>query len=121
MMTFKQYLTEREREAYGWLNDKGSFIKNRKGRIHGDTYSKFTGHGKADGDDGAGYYDKIDHALQRGWARLSIMRGDNADYGVIQRKASKWTPRHDKGMRLIRKALGKTKRGHSDEVEVDDR
>ena len=118
MKTFKEFMAEQNDNAYGWLNPKGSFIRNRKGNIHGDTYSKFSGHGKVDHDDGPGYYDKIDHALSKGWQRLDVYsdkRNKTVD-GLLQGRKDKWTPRHTKAMRLIKKALG-VKKGYKNEIE----
>ena len=105
--------------AYGWLNDKGSFIKNRNNDIHADTYSRFTGQGKDIGANrGEASYKKIDQAIEKGWARIYIKKQGDETFGVVQRNASKWTPRHEKALALVRKAMktNKTK----DETEFDD-
>lgn len=105
MLTFKQYLEEKNREAYGWLNDKGSFIKNRDGDIHVNTYTKF---GKPNPK--LSYDDKFDDAFKKGWQRMDIRRDDSdrSIYGLIQGKEKKWTPRHSKAMARIKKAMGVT-------------
>lgn len=105
--------------AYGWLNDKGSFIKNRNNDIHADTYSRYTGQGKDIGANrGEASYKKIDQAIENGWARIYIKKQGDETFGVVQRNASKWTPRHEKALALVRKAMktNKTK----DETEFDD-
>ena len=116
MKTFKQYLEEKE--ASGWINPKGSFIKNRKGDTHADTYSKITGYGKKRGDVGRGYY--VDHAIKQGWSRVHIEKDGNEAYGIVQRKKSKWTPRHDRALRLIKKAIG-IKKKHYNGIEIEDK
>lgn len=112
MKTFKQFLEEKKNDqAYGWLNDKGSFIRNRDGRIHGDTYTKHTGVRIKD------YWKKIDHATKQGWHRLDIYKDerDKAIWGVHQGDKTKWTDRHTKAMNRIKKALGAS--DYKDDVE----
>lgn len=92
-----------EGEAYGWLNDKGSFIKNRKGLIHGRTYQKFV---KDAPPRHADYDDVIGHALKKGWARLDIENDEYGTLGVAQYRKDKWTPRHGKAYKRILKAIG---------------
>ena len=109
MRTFRQFLEEAKKadQAYGWLNPKGSFIKNRNGDIHGDTYTKFTGDR---GPRGGDYWDKIAKANKKGWQRLDIQKDASPRgkeiYGVIMGKKEKWTPRHNLAMRRIKKAMG---------------
>ena len=116
MKTFKQFLEEANKNTYGWLNPKGSFIRNRNGDVHGDTYSKFTGDGKPSGD-GYGYHDKIDRALGKGWQRLDVYSDHERKVvdGMIQGKAKSWTPRHAKAMERVKKALGA--KGYKSEIE----
>lgn len=101
MLTFTQFMREQNRNAYGWLNPKGSFIKNRKNQIHGDTYTRMTG---VKGE----YFKKIDHALNKGWTRLDIEPDHKFKEisGFMQNKKSAWTPRHKKALSRIKKALG---------------
>lgn len=100
MKTFKQFM--KEGEAYGWLNPKGSFIRNRNGNRHSETYTKKTGIKKDD------HFDTVDHAIKKGWHRIDLRTSDNAKEvdGIIQGRVKKWTPRHDRAIKRIKKALG---------------
>lgn len=103
MKTFKQFLEEQKADQiYGWFNPKGSFVRNRKGNIHGDTYSQMTGDTKGD------YWSKIDRATKKGWQRVAIEKDDGMKglYGVIQGDKKKWTDRHSRGLKLAKKAIG---------------
>jgi hypothetical protein len=94
-------IDEENKKLYGWLNPKGSFIRNRGYNIHGDTYTKFTGVRKPD------YWDKIADATSKGWQRLDLYKNDDKTVdGVIQGDRKKWTPRHGKSLARIKKAIG---------------
>lgn len=107
MLSFREFLGETQ-DVYGWLNPKGSFIRNRKGDTHGDTYLKHGGSGTLKG---YGYFDTIDGAINKGWARIGVVKSDSdkSMYGVIQRDKKKWTPRHAKAWKRIKKAVGASK------------
>jgi hypothetical protein len=97
----EERLDEENKKLYGWLNPKGSFIRNRGYNIHGDTYTKFTGVRKTD------YWDKIADATSKGWQRLDLYKNDDKTVdGVIQGERKKWTPRHGKSLARIKKAIG---------------
>jgi hypothetical protein len=97
------------KHAYGWLNDKGSFIRNRDhtGDIHGRVYKHYTPHAPDPDDD----YDKtIDHALNRGWVRVDVEHNNRngRDWvdGVVHYQKAKLGPRHKKGLTRVLKAVG---------------
>lgn len=111
MKTFKQFMEAKNLYTYGWLNNKGSFIKNRGRDSHGATYTKHTGVDDQD------YFGKIDHAIENGWARLDMYADpkNKRIEGVKQYKKDKWTPRHEKALKRIKRAMGTTK--YKDETE----
>lgn len=111
MLSFREFIVEKREagtEIYGWLNPKGSFIRNRGGDTHGDTYLKHGGTGSLKGYD---YYSTVDGAVKKGWVRLAAAadRTHKEIDGVIQRSPSKWTPRHSKAWKRLKKAIGASK------------
>lgn len=106
--------TKKAKEAYGWFNDKGTFLRNRSG-IHGENYKQKAKHltvrDKRMLDD-VGYDATIAHALRHKWVRADVSpetRHDTKEralYGVLQYKNGSWTPRHEKNLKRIKKAIG---------------
>jgi hypothetical protein len=121
----RRVINEAATHAYGWLNDKGSFVRNRKGKIHGMTYKKFRPEAP---DPKVDYDETINHALEKGWTRLDIehekrpavpekgMKARESLTGVVNYKRGKVTPRHKKGLQRVLKALG---RGGSSKIPYD--
>ena len=115
--------TKKPENAYGWLNDKGSWIRNRH-RVHATTFQKF-GYNKLpskakdfikkhQGD----YESRINTALKHGWARLDVIHDEPKDvlWGLVQARSEKWTKRHQKGLERIFKAIGSSSKT-KDEIE----
>lgn len=103
MKTLAEFLAEADAYAHGWLNHRGSFIRNRFGQTHKKTYERITGEKPHPGD----YDATVDHALRRGWARLDINHDAKKGevYGLAQYDPEKWTPRHERALRRVKAAL----------------
>lgn len=67
----------------------------------GDRKVYVTGHDPP----GQGYEAKLSHATRKGWSRLAIYKDPERKELSGINQTNTWTPRHDRAMRLIKKAI----------------